>query len=279
MAKIFKAALLLAIGALAFDAFAQWKPGEDVSGTKQIANYSYGIGRLEWTFPAGLRAIFAVPHFTAGPRVKCGDNRAGFEIECEVEVAPRNLRIALEERRRQLLATVQPMLAESKEKNAEVQTAGDLLYVILEHAKAAGPSRFFAMGFAHSSTALLKFHAKFADRAALKTFLDLVASVKAIDALEMWAWRLGDYREVCAERYPELKQANDRAFANSRFSSVDVKAFFLKRIQDATPEKVSNVLEESRKGFAAEFDKDQEERKRSFCEGFPAWVTEAAKGL
>src|SRR5262245_27960280 len=92
----------------------QWKPGEDVSGTRQVAGYSYGVGRLEWTFPAGLRAIFAVPHWTAGPRVKCVSEKPGQEIECEVEVLARNLQVSREERRRQLLKDIEPLLAEAK---------------------------------------------------------------------------------------------------------------------------------------------------------------------
>jgi hypothetical protein len=95
----------------------------------------------------------------------------------------------------------------------------------------------------------------------------------------MWAWRLGDYRAVCAERYPELKEANDRAFAASPFASVDVPAFFLQRVESPAPEKIHNMLDEARRGYAADFDRDPEERKRAFCEGFPEWVAEASKGL
>lgn len=262
------------------DCLAQWRPGEDVAGTRQVASYSYGVGRLEWTFPAGLYAIFAVPHWTAGPRVKCGSEKPGQEIECEVEVQPRSLEVSREQRRRELLSGIEPLLAESKEKTARTQSYGDdMMYVVLEHAKATGHDRYFAVGFAHRSTALLKFHAKFGDRAALPSFLELVASAKAIDALPMWAWRLGDYRAVCTERYPELKEANDRAFKASPFASVDVPAFFFQRIESPTPEKVRDMLDKGRRGFAAEFDRGSVEQKRAFCEGFPEWVAEASRGI
>lgn len=273
-------ALAFLFSLAAADCLAQWKPGEDVSGTRQVASYSYGVGRLEWTFPAGLHAIFAVPHWSAGPRVKCGGEKPGQEIECEVEVMPRNLQVSREDRRRQLLSDIEPMLAEAKEKTAEIQSLGDdVFYVVLEHARATGRNRYFAAGFAHRSTALLKFHAKFGARAALVTFLELVASAKAIDALPMWAWRLGDYRAVCMQRYPELKETNDRAFAASPFAAVDVHAFFLQRVESPTPEKVRNLLEEGRRSYAAEFDGDSVEKKRAFCEGFPVWVAEASRGL
>lgn len=273
-------ALALLFSLAAADCLAQWKPGEDVSGTRQVAGYSYGVGRLEWTFPAGLYAIFAVPHWTAGPRVKCGAEKPGQEIECEVEVQPRSLQVSREERRRQLLSSIEPLLAEAKEKTAEIQSLGDdVFYVVLEHAKATGRDRYFAIGLAHRSTALLKFHAKFGGRAALATFLELVAGAKAIDALPMWAWRLGDYRAVCTQRYPDLKDPNDRAIAASPFAAVDVPAFFLQRVESPTPEKVRSMLEEARRNYAAEFDRDPEEQKRAFCVGFPAWVAEASKGL
>ncbi len=227
-----------------------------------------------------LHAIFAVPHWSAGPRVKCGGEKLGQEIECEVQVTPRDLRVSREERRRQLLSDIEPLLAESKEKAAEIQSyADDMIYVVLEHAKATGRDRYFAAGFAHRSTALLKFQAKFGGRAALATFLDLVASAKAIDALPMWAWRLGDYRAVCAQLYPELKEANDRAFGASPFASVDVPAFFRQRVESPTPEKVRNMLDEGRRSYAADFDRDPVEQKRGFCEGFPKWVAEASRGL
>src|SRR5438105_15403860 len=101
---------------------------------------------------------------------------------------------------------------------------------------------------------------------ALAILLELIASVKAIDALQMWAWRLGDYRAVCAQHYPELKEANDRAFAASPFASVDVPAFFLQRVASPTPEKVRNILDEGRRSYAADFDRDPVEQKRAFCE-------------
>src|SRR5438309_7076174 len=94
-------ALALLFSLVAADCLAQWKPGEDVSGTRQVASYSYGVGRLEWTFPASLHAIFAVPHWSAGPRVKCSGEKPGQQIECEVEVQARSLPVSREERRRQ----------------------------------------------------------------------------------------------------------------------------------------------------------------------------------
>ncbi len=262
------------------ECFAQWKPGEDLAGTRQIANYRGGVGRLEWTFPAELHAIFAVPHWTAGPRVGCGSDKPGQEIECEVEVAPRDVSISLEQRQRQLLSEVGPLIAHSKDKNVGIRThVGDVIYVVLEHADAVGQNRHIAVGYAHRSTALLKFEARYGSHTALGTFLELVGNVKAIDALSMWAWRLGDYRVTCAQRYPELKEMNDRVFAASPFGSVDVHAFFLQRNQSSTTEKVKVMLDEGLRGFGEDFDRNPEHKKRAFCEGFPSWIAEASKGL
>jgi hypothetical protein len=102
---------------------------------------------------------------------------------------------------------------------------------------------------------------------------------EAIDALAMWALRLGDYRATCETRFPAYREANDRAYAASPFAAVDVMQAFRQLDPSEPEEAVRHGLAQARHGFAQEFDLDTAERRRAFCEGFPRWVQEAARDL
>jgi hypothetical protein len=70
-----------------------------------------------------------------------------------------------------------------------------------------------------------------------------------------------------------------RAGSIGGVAAVDLVQLFVKSEPGATEDAARARLADVRKGFAKEFDRDEPERKRSFCEGFPRWVAEAARGL
>lgn len=248
---------------------------QNLAGTQQTAGYRYGIGRISWTFPQEMAANFAVPHWTAGPRVQCG----GRDFRCEVQVSPRDISIPDEDRRRQMEESVRAVLPPMTKQALVIRTHGSVAYVTLEDARPGESYRYLTVGYAHKGPALLKFELRSNDPASAGPVLALVDGARPVDALEMWALRLGDYRAVCEERFPAYKAANDSAFAASPFAAVDLVQLFVKSEPGATDDAARARLADVRKGFAKEFDRDEPERKRSFCEGFPRWVAEAATGL
>ena len=269
---------LLAAALLAFGAgcFAQAKPGSDMAGTQQTHGYSQGVGRIQWTFPPELHAIFAVPHFTAGPRIMC----AMKALDCVVEVIGRDITVSDAARQEQIAKALEPNLQYATSKTLEFKTYGNgVVYVVLEDSRPSEPLRYLAAGYVHRDTALLRFQAAYNAPADLQPFLALLSGAVAMDALTMWAMRLGDYRAVCEERFPAGKVANDGAFFASPFASVDVVQAFLKREPAQTERGVRDILAKAREGFAKSFDGAPAERRQSFCEGFPRWVAEAARGL
>ena len=270
--------VLLALGLCAGASFAQQRPGENMAGAQEAVAYRQGVGRILWTFPADLVAVFAVPHWTAGARIQC----AGNEFDCEVQVFGRDITVSDAERRQQLEEALAPLLAKPGEKPPAFRshgTDGGIVYVTMPLARPAEGHRYMTLGYANKGSALVKFQVLSAGVPRLEPLLRLVQEAKPLDALTMWALRLGDYRATCEERFPAYKAANDRAFAASPFAAVDVVKDLLTLDPAQTEQAAREGLAQARRGFAQEFDADLPERRQSFCEGFPRWVAEAARGL
>lgn len=276
--KLQAVSLFLALVFFAGTGAGQPKPGANLAGKQETVAYGQGVGRMQWTFPPGWTAILAVPHFTAGPRVKCG----GKDFDCEVQVLGRDITVSDAERRRQLEEAIEPLLANTAGGKPALRTHGAdaaIVYATLQLDRPVEGHRYLTVGYAHKGPALLKFQHGSAGVPDLAPLLRLVGDAKAIDALAMWALRLGDYRATCETRFPAVREANDRAFAASPFAAVDTVQAFMKLDPSEPEEAVRNGLAQARRGFAEEFDQDTPERRRAFCEGFPRWVEEAARGL
>ncbi|MFY9314766.1 MAG: hypothetical protein WAO95_04305 [Burkholderiales bacterium] len=269
---------LLSLCLYAGAGLAQQRPGENMAGTQEAVAYRQGVGRILWTFPSDLVAAFAAPNWTAGARVKCGNK----EFECEVQVFGRDISVSDAERRQQLEEALAPLLVNALDKQVAFRTHGadaGIVYATLQFARPAEDYHYMTLGYAHRGPALLKFQVLSTGAPRLDPLLRLVQEAKAIDALAMWALRLGDYRATCAERFPAYKDANERVYAASPFGAVDVVQAFLKLDPSQTEQAVRDGLAQARRGFAQEFDSDTPERRQAFCEGFPRWVAEAARGL
>jgi hypothetical protein len=135
------------------------------------------------------------------------------------------------------------------------------------------------IGYAHRGPALIRFEALTNDAADIDAVLNLVHSARALDALQMWALRFGDYKSACEARFPDYKAANDRAYASSPFAAVDLVQYLMQSDSSLTQESIRESLDAARRQYAANFDKEPPSRRREFCEGFPRWVAEAAKDV
>lgn len=237
-----------------------------------------GVGRIKWTLSPDLRTIFAVPHFTGGPRIMCADNKT----ECEISVQARAIDKAMDERLAELKAKVKPLLADAKDKEFRVQYAGadkSVAYTMLEDPRPNQDFRFLVVGFAIRGPGLIQFTAAANEAASYQEVLKIVEAAKSLDALEIWALRLGDYKATCNERFPASATANDAAFASSRFAKVDLVKFLMGNDASLTEEAVRKQLANVRQAFAQSFDAESAERKQAFCSSFPQWVKSTESSL
>jgi hypothetical protein len=249
-----------------------------LSGKQETRYYTYGVGRIAWTIPKDLEVIFAVPHWTAGPRLKCANRR----YECEVQVSPRDISISAEQRLSQLEATAKPSLQHASEKTFKPYRHGidkSVIYTTLHDPRPAEPFRYLTIGYAHKGPAVVKFEALTNDAIDIVAILNLVHSAKAIDALEMWAFRFSDYKAVCEEQFSMYKSDNDAAFTSSPFAAVDLVRFFMQQNPSRTEEGTRKELDEARQSYSKEFDSRPQAERQSFCEAFPRLIAEAAQGV
>lgn len=237
-----------------------------------------GYGRIVWTLAPAFDAKFAPARSSAGPRITCGTPR----VSCEVSVGARDISQDLESRIPELRARMAPELVHAKDPEFRASWYGPdkrVLYTTIEDARAGPAFRFLTVGLAEKGPALVRFWVASQDAAAAQEVLRIVESGWALDAREMWALRLEDYRATCASRFPEVRAANDAAYTASPFAAVELVKFFISTGPGLTEDRVREHLEKVRKGFADSFDRESEARRRSFCEGFPRRVASAARDL
>lgn len=250
--------------------------GQNPAGRQETRSYSYGIGRIAWTFPEGLAADFAVPQWSAGARVECN----GKGLRCEVQANTRDISLSDEDRRGDLRQAMRLRLPKAGKQISNIQTYGasaGVVYLTVEDPRRGEHFRYLTLGYAYKGVAVVSFEVTANNLGDIGPVLALVDGARAVDALEMWAQRMRDYRAVCEERFPAYKEANDRVFAASPFAAAG-----LERESGKPAPEPSNVVAVARQrlmDFAVAFDGSPLERRRSFCEGFPKWVAEAAKGL
>jgi len=237
--------------------------------------YSYGIGRITWAIPKQLEVVFAVPHFTAGPRIKC-DNR---RYECEVQVGPRDISLAEEKRLQELEQIVKPYLPDAVEKSFKALRKGSVTYATLEDPRPGEPYKYLTVGYTQRGPSMIRFQATTNDSADTAAVIDLVESARAEDALEMWALRFADYTAVCEQRFPGYKNNNSAAFAASPFAKVDVARFFMKQDASRTEATTRRELGAVRERFAREFDAAPQDEREPFCAALPRFIADAAKEL
>jgi hypothetical protein len=259
-------ALLLATG-----------PGlaQPLSGTQETRYYSYGIGRITWSVPKNLEVGFAVPHFTAGPRIKCESRR----YECEVQVGARDISIPDEKRAQELEEIVKPYLPVALDKKFRLLRQGTMAYTTLEDPRAGEPFKYLTVGYAQRGPSMIRFQATTNDPADTAAVLSLVQSARAEDALEMWALRFSDYEAVCAERFPAYRNNNAAALAASPFARVDLVRFFLRQDSKRTEPELRKELAAVRERFAREFDAAPAEEREPFCASLPRFIGDAAAEL
>jgi hypothetical protein len=238
-----------------------------------------GIGRIKWRLPKSFDHYFAVPEFTTGPRIKCkGPNR-----DCQITVVSRDITVSLKQRCAELASQIAPYLQRSEEKTVQLRSFGirpEVVYVTLTDSRPkAGEFRLYTTGFSVNGPAVIKFEHFSSDGSDLRQILEVIQSANTIDALEVWAWRLNDYRIVCEERFPAYKTTNDAAYRSSLFSSVDVLSFWQTASSSKVIEQVPKDLEARRLSYARTFDDMPIAQRQRFCEGFPNSVKAAGEDI
>lgn len=252
-------------------AFSQWVVAE-----QQTVAYSQGIGRVAWTRPKDLKAIFAVPHFTSGPRIKC----SGELYECDIEVLPRDIAITQDARMRELEAAtdLHRTLQNASDGSLKISAYGKNKDVIYSMVRGGAPQRLRAFGYALRGTAVIKFDAIITNTSDLSLILDLVDAARTVDSLGMWALKFGDYKAACDKRFPAYSDVNERAFLASPFAKVDLILFFMNQDPSLSERAVRDGLKRVRESYLQSFDSERQDQQ-SFCEGFPRWIAEASKDV
>lgn len=259
---------------LLFSAEAAGQDASTGSALSSTVHFYRDVGRIKWTLPNADDFIFGVPHFTVGPRVLCKRN---FGAECEIEVSARQLWTSLEERRKDLLNNLGAYLPDAMEQTPKIQNVGSpsIEYVVLTHKKAGGK---IALGFAAHGPYVIRF--RFVGRdpegQKLSEVLAVIQSAEALNRNEFLAFKLADGKAACDKLSPESKNANDVAYANSTYSHVDYRSYFVKEAAPARGRaEVEANLEKVRQQYIEQLSEWPKERILSFCQSFPAQVANA----
>ena len=253
--------------------------GVQTQADTQAIRIYQSIGRVKWVIPSDFKYTFAVPHFTMGPRIRC----TGPGEECEVRVLSRDLLKTPGDRRDALTETLRPDVGHSVEGVVRFHTTGsrqEVSYAVLTDKRPNQEYRLLTVGFAEKGPALLEFHHLSNDEADARRFLRVIEQAEALDTPGVWAWRLSDYIAVCATRFPNYAQANERAFSASAFSGIDIVSAVKTAFSiPSPPEQVAAQLDRARAGFAESFDRESPERRETVCKTLPRLISDAAQGL
>jgi hypothetical protein len=259
-------ACAVAILALAVQAAAQTP-----AGSRETREYSYGLGRIAWTFPPALAAGFAVGRWSAGARIEC----LGGERSCDVQVYARDVTVDDEDLRIALERDLGSRLPGAAVSRTGVKTRGGIAWLSAQDRRRGVRYRDLTLGYAYKGAALVRFELATDRPADLDLVLQLIESARALDAAPAWSGRLREFLRVCNARYPEMAQANTHAFAASRFAPV--KGVPL----PAQPQ--GNSLEaiayRYTTAFETAFDDHRPAARRAFCENFPHWIGLARQTL
>jgi len=268
-------------------ALLSWHPGVLAQEVKEEIRSYTSVGRIKWRLPTkDFNYNYAVPHWTAGPRIQCrgpkpGPNR---RFECELGVQARDLTFDSAKRRARLEKEMQESLKQAVEKSVDVRTHGPgdaILYVTLTDRTQPTDYKYFTQGYYATGSAVIRFTLLSNDDSGdeRRRMLDTVLATESLDALGVLAWKLSDYRAICGEVFPELSKANDTAFSASPFARVDFAEAMRPLFKpDTTRESIAEMLKKSKEEFAKTFARSSP-NSREFCESYPAQVAQAESSL
>ena len=248
------------------------------AGITETTSVYASIGRIRWRLPDGVEHRATTRRYTRGSAIQC----TGEHQQCGISVRVRAIATTPEERREALAEALAPFLEHSVEKTLRFSAYGtgqEVVYATLTDPRPDQRFRLQTVGYRLTGPAVIEFRYSANEAADVQRVLDVVRVADALDALEVWAWKLTDYGIVCEERFPAFKSANAAAFALSIFSSVDLVRFFQSVAPSATEAEVHEHMLEGRQSFAARFDSEPRVWRESFCRKFPTWVTKAANGI
>lgn len=232
------------------------------------------VGRIQWAIPSRDYFYFAVPHFTVGPRIKCGPKA---QADCEIQVSARQLTITSEQRRAELMEAAKPYFAEALETTHEIRSFGprpSVEYIELTHNKDGAK---VALGHFITGPYAVKFHflARDPDGSKLKQVLQLIRSAEALDGMAYLAYRLTDFKAGCEELFPDLRLVNDEAFSRSKFADVNYIKYFVEASPSVSKEDTESKLLKARQNFIEAMRQWPKEESLNFCRTYPKQVSAA----
>ncbi len=247
---------------------------------ERIAGYQ-SVGRIKWKVPENAGFYLAVPHFTAGPRLKCEFPGGG---QCEIQVYARVLTMDPAQRQKDYFTEMELLLPDAVEKSVQVRTYGSgtpVLYATLTDKQPGKGWRYLTQGLYVKGTFVIQFEHLTNDATGdeLKRVLRVVHAAEPLDALAFLTWKLSDYKAVCEEEFPALKQKNDAAFAASKFANVDWIGLLQAASPDVPRAEIEAHFENAQQDLLAEFVRGSLEEWRNFCEAYPKQVEEAQRGM
>ncbi|HEX5356056.1 MAG TPA: hypothetical protein VFW93_07550 [Aquabacterium sp.] len=252
-----------------------WLTG--VANAQPETRFYQDIGRLTSQFPADGHFFWAVPHFTQGPRVLCGE---AMQADCEIQVSARDLTVSRPRRREDLIKSMQAYKADAKEATIDILTAGStdfpVEYVSLTHKVDGGR---VAVGHYVKGPFAIKFHFVGRDPTGekLQRVLSLLGTVTALDADAYLAFKLVDYKAGCDLLMPAFRADNEQAWRASTLSRVDYKALIAnaqltgqKALQETDFDKIQRLTADSMREWGAP-------ATEAFCRTLPRQMAEAMR--
>lgn len=249
---------------------------------EEIRDYS-GVGRILWRIPVDpdFGCGFAVPHFTQGARVGCGSRDGD---RAEISVYARDLTLTPDQRREKFIVDNQRVIGESIEGSLTLRVDGEsssIVYAKLTNKNPASSKPRLVLGYYVKGPYAIQFYHETPDLSdtRLARIFSVIRSAEPIDALPMLAWKLADYKSVCAELFPAMHRVNERAYAASLFASVDWMLHFREREPNTSPEQLDEKLRKARDSLAESLKHEPDGGGEGFCSAFPIMAIEAERGL
>lgn len=248
---------------------------------KEYVQVYASIGRIKWLVPSEKGFYFAVPHFTQGPRLKCGFPGGG---NCEISVYARVLTTDSEQRQKKYFSEMDSLLGEAVEPAVQVRSYGSripVFYATLTDKNPKRGYRYLTRGLHVKGTFVIKFEHLTNDSTGdeLREVLRVVHSAEPLDAVAFLTWKLSDYKAICEERFPEFKRENNAAFSASIFANVDWIGMLQTADAFSTREQITAHFNKARQALAKEFSDGPAKEWEAFCRSYPQQVVEAQRAM
>lgn len=254
----------------------------DAQITLDTADVTYGyagIGPITWPKTPALKAVIAVPHFSAGPTIRCPE----YVHKCEIDVVLRNIPYYMH--------TNKELLAELQEQFAHLDAppptdAKFLTQVSARHyamtyidTRPSAKYRFTTAALLIQGPAVFQVFAQANDSASVAAVIALAERARVVRVREFLAFRFGQYTRACTVRVPASRAPNEAAIAASPFTDAPLLAFMRQGDSTFTRDKLLEQRTSSDTAFLEALDELKPGDQRTFCGRLPGFIKDAAAEL